>query len=208
VADQREIAVLRALGSSARQEILHLLGRGPATSAMLARALSSNTGVMSYHLRELGKAGIIEPDEQRGRARYWRLARADIRFHDSQVSPDPLAAQHAIDRRLTEFSAAIAHYWQRDDLEPLWRKASVFSVSPSVLTPDELAAFGREYLALLRRWSGRTSTEPTARPVRLALFAFPDADPLPAGHRPDEPPAGKRPATKPGRRRSTPKGQP
>jgi DNA-binding transcriptional ArsR family regulator len=199
MADEREIAVLRALGSSVRQEILELLGRGPATSAMLARALSSNTGVMSYHLRELGKAGIIEPDNQRGRARYWRLTREDIRFHDAQLSADSRAAQNAIDRRMAHFNAAIAHYRQRDDLEPVWREASLFSESISVLSADELAAFGQEYLALLRRWSGRTSTEPTVRPVRLAMFAFPDADPLPAGNRP---------ATKPGRRRSTPKGQP
>jgi DNA-binding transcriptional ArsR family regulator len=199
MADEQEIAVLRALGSSVRQAILELLGRGPANSAMLARALSSNTGVMSYHLRELGKAGIIEPDDQRGRARYWRLAREDIRFHDPQLSPDSSAAGNAIDRRMTHFNAAIAHYRQRDDLEPVWRKASLFSESTSLLTPEELAAFGREYLALLRRWSGRTSTGPTFRPIRLAMFAFPDADALTAGDRP---------ATKPGRRRSTPKGQP
>ena len=124
MADEREIAVLRALGSSVRQEILELLGRGPATSAMLARALSSNTGVMSYHLRELGKAGIIEPDIQRGRARYWRLTREDIRFHDAQLSSDSRAAQNAIDRRMAHFNAAIAHYRQRDDLEPVWREAS------------------------------------------------------------------------------------
>jgi DNA-binding transcriptional ArsR family regulator len=194
VVDKREIAVLRALGSSVRQEILELLGRGPATSAMLARALSSNTGVTSYHLRELGKAGVIEPDEQRGRALYWRLARADVQFHDPQLSPDPVAAQNAIDRRLVHFNAALAHYRQRDDLEPGWRKASLFSESAMALTADELAAFGREYLALLRRWSGRGSTGPSARPVRLAVFAFPDADPLPADDRP-------------GRRRSTRKGQ-
>jgi DNA-binding transcriptional ArsR family regulator len=199
VANEREITVLRALGSSVRQEILELLGRGPATSAMLARALSSNTGVMSYHLRELGKAGIIEPDNQRGRARYWRLARADIRFHDAQLSTDSLAAQNAIDGRMAQFNAAIAHYRQRGDLEPVWRKASLFSESISVLSADELTAFGREYLALLRRWSGRMSTGPAVRPVRLVMFAFPGADPLTAGDRP---------ATKPGRRRSTPKGQP
>src|SRR5215213_7369722 len=48
-----EIAVLRALASTMRRAILDHLGQGPATSAMLARALDSNTGVMSYHLREL-----------------------------------------------------------------------------------------------------------------------------------------------------------
>src|SRR5215471_1734771 len=103
MAGGRELAVLRALGSPVRQGILELLGRGPATSAMLARALASNTGVMSYHLRELGKAGLIEPESQHGRALYWRLSHADIRFHDPQLSPDPRAAEGAIDQLLALF---------------------------------------------------------------------------------------------------------
>jgi len=178
VADNQEIAVLRALGSPVRQHILDLLGRGPATSAMLARALASNTGVMSYHLRELGKAGLIEPDAQRGRALYWRLARADVRFHDPQLSPDPVAAEGAIDQRLARFNASVAHYRRRGDLETTWREAALFSESAAVLTPAELTAFGRQYLDLLRRWAGQSSSDPSARPVRLALFAYPEADPL------------------------------
>jgi DNA-binding transcriptional ArsR family regulator len=179
MADDRELAVLRALGSAVRQEILELLGRGPATSAMLARALASNTGVMSYHLRELGKAGLIEPESQQGRALYWRLTSADVRIHDPQLSPDPPAAEGAIDRRLTQFNASLAHYRRRGDLPPTWREAALFSESAAVLTAAELTAFAQDYLALLRRWSGRTSSDTTARPVRLALFAYPDADPLP-----------------------------
>lgn len=180
MADDRQLAVLRALGSPVRQEILELLGRAPATSAMLARALGSNTGVMSYHLRELGKAGIIEPESQQGRALYWRLARADVRIDDPELSPHPGTAQRVIDARLAQFNASVARYRHRDDLPRAWRKAALFSESTSVLTPAELTAFGREYLELLSRWAGRSSTARSARPVRLALFAFPDSDPLPS----------------------------
>src|SRR5215472_8896456 len=116
MAGGRELAVLRALGSLVRQHILELLGRGPATSAMLARALASNTGVMSYHLRELGKAGLIEPESLQGRLLYWRLASADVRIHDPQLSPDPSAAESVIDRRLTKFNASLKHYRRRGDL--------------------------------------------------------------------------------------------
>jgi DNA-binding transcriptional ArsR family regulator len=172
-----ELAVLRALGSPVRQEILELLGRGPATSAILARALDSNTGVMSYHLRELGKAGLIEPESQHGRALYWRLASADVRIHDPELSPDPSRADGAIDARLAQFHASLTHYRRRGDLPSVWREAALFSESAAVLTAAELTAFAQEYLALLRRWSGRRSTDGTARPVRLALFAYPDADP-------------------------------
>ena len=97
-----EIVVLRALASQVRQDVLDHLDTGPATSAMLARALESNTGVMSYHLRELAKAGLIERDVSRGRSRFWRLASVDVRFSDPQDSAAPahgsISDRHAAGR--------------------------------------------------------------------------------------------------------------
>ena len=174
----RETTVLRALGSPVRQEILDLLARGPATSAMLARALASNTGVLSYHLRELGKAGLIEPDRQQGRSLYWRLSREDVRFADPQQSAQPVLAHAAIDAILARFHTSVATYLSRTDLPAQWREAALFSQAATTLTADELAEFAREYLELASRWSGRTTTAADARPVRLALFAYPDNDPL------------------------------
>ena len=58
----RETTVLQALANPARQAILDVLAQEPSTSAMVARALGSNSGVASYHLRELGNAGLIEHD--------------------------------------------------------------------------------------------------------------------------------------------------
>lgn len=181
----RETTVLRALGSPVRQEILDLLGRGPATSAMLARALGSNTGVMSYHLRELGKAGLIEPDNQQGRSLYWRLSRDDVRFGDPQQSPQPALARAAVDLILARFNTSVVTYLSRTDLPPPWRDAALFSQSATALTAAELAQFTGEYLDLIKRWAGRTATTPDARPVRVALFAYPDSDPLePEGPQP------------------------
>lgn len=178
-ADQ-ETVVLRSLSSPIRQDILELLGRGPATSAMLARSLSSNTGVMSYHLRGLGKAGLIEPDRQQGRALYWRLSRADVRFNDPQASAEPALAKASVDLILARFTASLSRYLSRTDLAPAWRDAALISQSSTSLTAPELAEFTREYLALIDRWAGRTATGEDARPVRLALFAYPESDPLPA----------------------------
>lgn len=174
---ESEIAVLRALGSGVRQAILDQLGRGPATSAMLARAMDSNTGVMSYHLRELAKAGLIERDVTRGRAQFWRVTSDDVRFRDPQASPVPALAQAAIDLRLAGLSASVDSYVQRDDLSTAWRDAALFSQSALTLTAEELAAFGEAYLQLVQRWSDTArarSAQPESRAVRLALFAFPD----------------------------------
>src|SRR5215204_2104888 len=119
--EDSEISVLRALASKVRQDVLDQLGNGPATSAMLARALESNTGVMSYHLRELAKAGLIEADVTRGRSRFWRLAPGDVRFRDPQDSAAPAMARSAIDSRLARLATSVNGYLRRDDLDPVWR---------------------------------------------------------------------------------------
>ncbi len=172
----QETTVLRALSNPARQAILDVLAREPSTSAMVARALGSNTGVASYHLRELGKAGLIEPDasRSRGRQRFWRLAAADMWFSDPSESDDPGRAQAAIDLIMSRLTAAVRHYLQRTDLGSDWREAALFSRSSVELSVTELAELQGEYLALLRRWADRGEAAPGARPVRLAMFAFPD----------------------------------
>jgi DNA-binding transcriptional ArsR family regulator len=170
----RETVVLRALASPVRQDILEILRRAPATAAMVARAIGSNTGVTSYHLRELGKAALIEPDARSGRSLFWRLSDADVRFSDPQLSTQPDLAQAAIDLRLARFTASVRDYLARTDLEPAWRDASLFSESAPALTDSELAEFSAAYLALVGRWSAPRVPAAGARPVRLALFAYPE----------------------------------
>jgi DNA-binding transcriptional ArsR family regulator len=172
-----ETIVLRALSSPVRQEILGHLAQAPATSAMLARSLGSNTGVTSYHLRELGKAGLIEPDAQQGRALYWRLTHTDVRFNDPQVSAQPQLAEAAIDLTLARFNASVRSYLGRTDLDPAWRDAALFSQSAVALTEGELAEFAEAYLTLVRRWTAPRPAPAGALPVRLALFAFPESAP-------------------------------
>ena len=172
----KETAALRALSHPARQDILDLLARQPATSTMVAQALSSNTGVASYHLRELGKAGLIERDAERsyGRRLYWRLAAVDSRFADPSESEQPVLARAAIDLILARFTASVHRYLDRTDLPTEWREASLFSRSVVALAPAELAELHAEYLALVQRWTVPRETPSGARPVRLAMFAFPD----------------------------------
>jgi DNA-binding transcriptional ArsR family regulator len=185
-----ETVTLRALASPARQRILDLLGRAPATSAMVARSLGSNTGVVSYHLRQLGKAGLIERDPQRSRGRevYWRLCAKDVRFNDPSRSEQPALAETAIDLIMSRLVASVRAYTRRSDLDPHWREAALFSRSFLHLDAAELARFQQEYLELVRRWSKRHRDghrdgqrdghrdKADARPIRLAMFAFPDDD--------------------------------
>jgi DNA-binding transcriptional ArsR family regulator len=176
----KETAVLRALSHPMRQEILDLLAREPATSAIIARALASNTGVASYHLRELGKAGLIEHDAERshGRQLYWRVADDDARFADPSESEQPVLARAAIDLILARFTASVRRYLERTDLDSDWREAALFSRSVVNLTAAELNELNRAYLTFVQRWTASREAPSDAKPVRLALFAFPD-DPDP-----------------------------
>jgi DNA-binding transcriptional ArsR family regulator len=176
---KRDVAVLRALGSSVRQNILESLDRAPATSAMLARAWSSSTGVMSYHLRQLGNAGLIEVDRRVGRSVYWRLSPTDAHLADPAQSDPQAAAQAAGDELFAWFTASVQRFRDGADLEPEWHDAALFAVSASTLTVSELTAFGADYLQLLRNWSGRIASAPDARAIRIALFAYPDSGPRP-----------------------------
>ena len=171
-----ETTVLRALSHPLRQDILDLLAHEPGTSATIARALGSNTGVASYHLRELGKAGLIEPDagRSRGRQRYWRVAAIDVRFADPSESEQPVLARAAIDLTLAGLTSAVRRYLDRPDLGGEWREAALFSRSVVHLTVSELEELQRAYLALVQGWSSSREVPPDARPVRLAMFAFPD----------------------------------
>jgi DNA-binding transcriptional ArsR family regulator len=172
--DDTEAAVLRVLGNPVRRAILDRLAHGRSTSAELARELRSNTGVTSYHLRELAKVGLVELDETKGRSRFWRLADADVRFRDPHQSIDGAAAQAVVDERLSRLSTAVDAYLSRTDLEPEWRETALFSESFLELTVAELAEFTAAYLKLLHRWSSHRPTGRSgARTVHLELFAFP-----------------------------------
>jgi DNA-binding transcriptional ArsR family regulator len=166
--------ILRALASPVRQRILDTLRGGAMTGAQIAREVGSNTGVLSYHLRELEAVGLVERGETRGRSQYWHLARSDVRFNDPRRSSDPAAAQALVDRRLAGLAAAVDRYLDRNDLADDWREAALFSASALQLTAEELAAFQADYLALLERWARRPRPDATA--VRVELFAFPDGE--------------------------------
>ena len=88
-----------------RFRIYELLREGPATASQLGRILGESSGVTSYHLRVLARAGAIEADETRGtrRERWWR------RTHAVMLIPtDPDVEGRAITERL------LAMFFQRD----------------------------------------------------------------------------------------------
>jgi DNA-binding transcriptional ArsR family regulator len=177
-----DLAALKALTHPRRQRVLEYLAlNGPATSAMLARALDLNTGATSYHLRELSKHGFVTEAETpgHGRERWWRTVPGDIRFPRR-------SAQNAEMRPVVDEMNRLAYAADLELFERLqresdglgeWMDAFPYSRGTVRLTLGELRDFFEEYIALLNRYKRPDDETPEgARTVLTRLLAFPAPD--------------------------------
>ncbi len=180
-----DLAVLRALAHPRRQRLLQYLGlHGPATSAMLARALDLNTGATSYHLRELATHGFVEevPERARGRERWWRAPLRDLRIPPRSRQDDAMRA--AVDEmarlQLADDLRELARAQDQQDELGAWADGFLFSRGTVVLTLDELRELFEDYIRLLGRYRRPAeAVPPGARTVLTRFFAFPDPGPSP-----------------------------
>ncbi|MGZ4334585.1 MAG: ArsR/SmtB family transcription factor [Gaiellaceae bacterium] len=150
---------LRALGHPLRLQILQMLhAEGPSTASALGRRLGESSGSMSYHLRALNRAGMVEDDERRsGRERWWRRVAGRTLIPNS-IPPD------VDEQERTELQAAHAQiesfYIERDE-QALARWQTVRYEAPLAFqdagfignfkiwaTADELAALVAQILEL------------------------------------------------------------
>ncbi|MFE9612173.1 helix-turn-helix domain-containing protein [Streptomyces sp. NPDC006012] len=150
---------LRALAHPVRLRLIGLLRRyGPSTATRLAERLGVNSGTASYHLRQLGAAGFVEEDTERGNARdrWWRSVHqmTEMSVLDL-VEREPEAA-------LSYLQSVAAAYTLRtqqtfNELETMprpWRSAFDLSDRALRLTPDEAVALREELWAVIARYAG------------------------------------------------------
>ncbi|MFC5751345.1 helix-turn-helix domain-containing protein [Actinomadura rugatobispora] len=177
-----DLEALKALAHPRRQAMLqHLQLHGPATSATLARALDLNTGATSYHLRELARHGFVKdvPERARGRERWWRAARRDLRF-PRRSEQDP-ATRAVVDEMNRLAFAADLELFAQAQLNAdnatggqEWDDALPYSRGTIQVTPQELREFFEDYIALLNRYKRpEGSLPPGARTMLTRFLAFP-----------------------------------
>ncbi len=140
-------AGLKALAHPLRLRMLGMLRiDGPATATGLAERLGVNTGVTSYHLRQLAQHGFIveDVDQGNGRERWWRAAHESTRTKGDGGDAEAMSAYiHAI-------AAFYAEQQQRALIEyPFlpeeWSRATTLSDWVIRLTPARAQAL-RDYL--------------------------------------------------------------
>jgi Helix-turn-helix domain len=175
-------AVLPLTEHPLRTALLELMGRiGSVTANEAGRRLGRSSGLCSFHLRQLGRAGLIEEVPQCGGvSRPWRLrAVADRPTPASATAsvtatvPDSVGEQpdnpfSSLNRGLENESY---QRWltEREQAPELWRRDDAFS-TVLYLTPEEIDLLGGELRRLLDPYRIRESL-PSTRPADAAPVA-------------------------------------
>jgi hypothetical protein len=126
----------------------------------VAAVLGIPANQASFHLRQLARYGLVEPDTDAGRDRrdrVWRpVAQDGLRIDVRELEDEPGGkAAVAVWRR---GSSAWAQRVVAEAYAALPDEASVRSINetPLRLTPDEVRQLAEELDDVLRRWSDRT----------------------------------------------------
>ncbi|URN16607.1 MULTISPECIES: ArsR/SmtB family transcription factor [Streptomyces] len=160
---------LRALAHPVRVQLVGLLRKyGPSTATRLAERLGVNSGTASYHLRQLGAAGFVEEDVERGNARerWWRSVHRTTEINDRELlDREPEAAMAFL-----QSVAAASTLRTRQALNDLrtmpraWQDTFDMSDWALRLTPEEAVALRRELRAVIARYRKDTPEEAANAP--------------------------------------------
>ncbi|WNF29945.1 helix-turn-helix domain-containing protein [Streptomyces sp. C11-1] len=160
---------LRALAHPVRVQLVGLLRKyGPSTATRLAERLGVNSGTASYHLRQLGAAGFVEEDTERGNARerWWRSVHRTTWFNDPGLAEQEPEAALAYQQSV----AAIYTLRTQQTLSGLgtmpraWRNTFDMSDWALRLTPEETAALYRELTDVISRYRRDTPEAAASAP--------------------------------------------
>jgi hypothetical protein len=179
-----EVGTLRAMAHPLRMRILGSLRiDGPATSAMLARRLDTDSGQTSHHLRQLARFGFVveAPDlgkGSRGRERWWRANHATTSWDDlADLGPEGAEAVHAFENAAHRVWAQMLAQYRaeasRQEWNPAWVTAASSGDYPIRTTPQGLTALMDEIRDVIARHDLGDQAGPDAETVTLLMHGFP-----------------------------------
>jgi predicted transcriptional regulator len=157
---------LRALAHPLRAQLLDVLRiEGQATATRCAELTGESVASCSFHLRMLAKYGYIEPAEQQGREKPWRLAIQSFTATADFEDPASVYALREVATLAVDQAAQRVREWlDRSADEPRqWIDASTISTSVFWATPEELAEVSQALGELTDRFRERNEN-PSLRP--------------------------------------------
>ncbi|MBB5789951.1 ArsR/SmtB family transcription factor [Jiangella mangrovi] len=184
---------MRALAHPLRLQLMDLLGlEAELTATQCAERTGESVASCSFHLRMLAKYGYVEPGEQRGREKPWRLVSrsrsigADVENPES-VQEASLFAGVIVDREAARLHRALG---RTSELGPEWLDTMTINTSSYWMTAGEALEIVerlREFQDdLAERFASRIE-DPASRPEGARVVHFlgsvspdPDIHPQPA----------------------------
>lgn len=176
----RDVVVMRALAHPARLAMLEHLGQGPASATECAGVVGLSPSAVSYHLRALARAGLIEaaPGRGDGRERLWRRM---AERYEVKGGPGPSlemreARQEFLESLLTWDETRVRRYLAHIDDEPEeWQDAWQFASTTLLVTAEELQELSRTVQELLAPYqrAARTDAPAGVRAVSMVVRALP-----------------------------------
>jgi predicted ArsR family transcriptional regulator len=175
---------LRALAHPTRLALLGLLRRGgPLTATQAGERLGESPACCSFHLRQLGKYGLVEEaGGGRGRERPWRATAITTEWAARGDDDEAAAAGALLSRVVVEryFENALAWLERRDCEDPEWVDAATLGDAIVYMTAEELREVDGRIRAMLEPYLERLAdSAPPAegsRPVSIIALAFPLLD--------------------------------
>ena len=176
----RDVEELRTLAHPMRQRILRRLREaGPATATTLARDLGENSGIMSYHLRQLAEHGFVQEmaERGRGRERWWQVNPQPPWIPREGLSPEAqaeAAGLHSptLGEELQGFERFRA---SRGTMGEWGRGTWAVMRTRLTLTREEAAQLIADQRELIGRYQRDAAEAPDgARPVVFGLLAYPE----------------------------------
>ncbi|MFE2506084.1 ArsR/SmtB family transcription factor [Streptomyces rubiginosohelvolus] len=186
---------LRAMAHPVRVQVVGLLRKhGPSTATRLAERLGVNSGTASYHLRQLGAAGFVEEDTERGNARerWWRSVHRSTWFNDPELAEREPEATLAYQQSVASIYALRTRQTLNElqTMPRVWRERFDLSDWVLRLTPEETAALYRELGDVIGRYRRDTPENAATAPagaerVGLITHILPELNtPVPEGETP------------------------
>ncbi|MFE4923387.1 ArsR/SmtB family transcription factor [Streptomyces sp. NPDC056661] len=177
---------LRALAHPVRVQLVGLLRKyGPSTATRLAERLGVNSGTASYHLRQLGAAGFVQEDTERGNARerWWRSVHQRTWFNDPNLTDrEPEAALAYLQSVAATYSLRTQQTLNELQTMPrAWRDNFDMSNWALLLTPEETAALNQELRDVIARYRSDTPEAAASAPegaerVGVITHVLPEPD--------------------------------
>jgi DNA-binding transcriptional ArsR family regulator len=176
----RDVEALRVLAHPMRQRILRYLRRaGPATSTTLARDLGENSGIMSYHLRQLAEHGFVQEiaGHGRGRERWWQVTPEPVWIPREGLSPEAQAeASGLLPPSLAEELEGFQRFRLAREAMGEWGRGTwAVRRARFTLTREEARQLIADQQELIDRYQREPPDAPAdARTVVLGFLAYPE----------------------------------